>query len=212
LAVAVLFGCEPQATRGPEADAGGSLASPPETSARFRATIYEVRPRADWLGHLSADALAGSADSLDGLEKALADLGDTQVAYAIDQTIRLTEDRIHLGKRQPFVTNTRRTDGRGRINTIQYEDVGVIFVISGQRTDAGPDVKVDIEMSTMTEAGTEVAEGVSAMAVRQVVFGRSGPVRFGRPEVLVAADASAQNVEAGPVTYVCRVVFDRLKP
>jgi len=212
LALGVLLGCEPQAPRETGADSAARLAAPDETSAGFQATIYEVRLRAEGLAGLSADALAAKAATSDHLEKALADFGDTRLVYAVDQTVSMAEDRIHLGKREPFVTNTRMTQGRARVNTVQYEDVGVMFELAGRQTKAGLDVKVDIEMSAMTDAGAEVAEGVSAVAVRTVVFGRSGPVRFGQPEVLVAADASTRDAKAGSVAYVCRLVFSDVEP
>jgi len=188
------------------------LASPNETLARFQATIYEVRVRAENIGDLNADALAAKAETPDSLEKALSAIGETKPAYAVDQSVNLVEDRIHLGKREPFVTNTRISEGGRRVNTVQYEKVGALFDVVGEAGEEGVDVKVKIEMSALTEGGTEVAPGVSAMVVRTVALGRSGPVRFGRPEVLVATDASARNVKAGAVAYVCRLVFRRVEP
>jgi len=210
LVLGALLGCEPQAVREPAPRA--RLAAPDETSARFQATIYEVQLPAEGLGGLNADALVPKAETPDVLEKILADLGDTHVAYAVDQTVSLNEDRIRVSKREPFVTNTRMTQGRAKVNTIQYEDVGVIFQFVGQRTGADLDVKVDIDMSVLAEVSVEVAEGVSAKAVRTVALGRSGPVYFGRPEVLVAVDASTRTAKAGAVAYVCRLVFDGVEP
>jgi hypothetical protein len=212
LAVIASAGCQPQAERQGQGGPDGAPAPAGAASARFQATIYEVRVPAGRAGALAADALAAQAESPESLEKALSAVGKATVAYAVDQTVSLDEDRIHLGKREPFVTNSRATERGPRINTIQYEDVGVIFHIVGREADGGRDVKVEIEMSALTETGAEVAEGVPAVRIRTVVLGRSGPVRFGRPEALVAVDATTPDAQADAVAYVCRLVFTQPGP
>ena len=213
LAVVASAGCEPQAKRRPDAEPNAVVTADAETaSARFQATIYEVRVPADRIGALDAGVLVAQAATPEDLEKALSAVGRTRAVYAIDQTVSLAKDRIHLGKREPFVTNTRVAQAGRRMNMIQYEDVGVIFAIAGQPGDAGLDVAVEIEMSALTDSATQVAEGVSAMTVRQVVLGRNGAVRLGRPEVLIGADASTQDADGNAVAYVCRLVFSEAGP
>jgi len=212
LAVIAAAGCEPQAERGARVGPEGTAAPAGAASARFQASIYEVHVPADRVGALAADTLAADAATAERLEKALSAIGKTRVAYAVDQTVSLAEDRIHLSRREPFVTNTRVSERGPRINTVQYENVGVMFHIVGAGADGGRDVKVEIEMSALTEAGAQVAEGVSAMRVRSVVLGRSGPVHFGRPEALVAVDATTADAQGDAVAYVCRLVFTQPGP
>jgi len=211
LAVVALAGCEPQATGRSDAESKGMVASADASLARFQVTIYEVRVGAERIDALNADALAAKAETPDALEKALSAVGETKAMYVIDQTVNLADDRIRLSKREPFVTNTRVSESGRRMNAVQYEEVGAIFAITGEAGDEGLDVKVAIEMSAMTDGGTEVAPGVGAMVVRSVELGRTGPVHFGRPEVLVAVDASARNAKAGAVAYVCRLVFSKVE-
>jgi len=86
----------------------------------------------------------------------------------------------------------------------------VLFGFSGRLTEQGPDVKLDIEMSSLTDSATEVSGGVKAVTTRKAVLGRNGPIRLGRPEVLVSADASAEGADGDVLAYVCRIVFSEV--
>jgi len=202
LALAVAAGCEEQAKRPAGASPAAELAS-----ARFQATVYETRVPETGVGAFDARSLAAKAATAEDLQKALEGCGKTKVLYQVDQTVNLADDRIHIGKREPFVTNTRVTDRGQAINTIQYEDVGVIFQIAGKPTAGGLDATVRIEMSALTDSGKPVSEKVSAVTVRSVQLGHHGPVELGRPVVLVSVDASSKDDQGNAVAYVCRLVF-----
>lgn len=206
IAMAWVAGCEPEARR------TGSEVAPSLSPVRFQATIYEVRLKADRVAHLDAERLAATAGTGADWEKALADMGEARALYRVDQTVNLTEDRIHIGKREPFVTNTRASRDGNAVNTIQYEDVGVIFAFSGELTEQGGDINLDIEMSALADSATEIGGGVKAVTIRKAVLGRTGPIRLGRPEVLVSADASAEGADGNVIAYVCRIVFSDVQP
>jgi len=177
------------------------------TSARFQATVYETRVPEKGIGAFDATSLAAKAATAEDLQKALAACGKTKVLYQVDQTVNLTEDRIHIGKREPFVTNTRRTERGPTISTIQYEDVGVIFQIAGKPTASGLDATVRIEMSALTDSAKKISENVNAVTVRTVELGHNGPVQLGNPVVLVSLDASSKDADGNAIAYVCRIVF-----
>lgn len=176
-------------------------------SARFQATVYETRVPEKGIGAFDSKLLAAKAGTAADLQKALTACGKTKVLYQVDQTVNLAEDRIHIGKREPFVTNTRRTERGPTISTIQYEDVGVIFQIAGKPTASGLDATVRIEMSALTDSAKKISENVNAVTVRTVELGHNGPVQLGRPVVLVSLDASSKGADGNAIAYVCRIVL-----
>ena len=179
------------------------------TSTRFQATVYETRLPEKGIGAFDSQLLAAKAGTAADLQKALTACGKTKVLYQVDQTVNLAEDRIRIGKREPFVTNTRRTERGPTINTIQYQDVGIIIEVSGKPTGSGLDATVGIEMSALTESGTKISENVNAATVRSIELGHKGPVQLGRPVVLVSIDASSKDADGNAVAYVCRIVFGK---
>lgn len=203
LAVVCATGCEPETRKaqgGPEALGA---------SARFQATIFEVRLPADGIGRLDAKALVASAATPADLEKALAALGKTTILYKVDQTVSLAKDTVTINKREPFVTASRVLDGGQTVNTIQYQEVGAMFHVAGQpaATSAAMDVTLRVEMSALTDSTTNISENVKAPTVRNIIMGHNGPVEGGRPVVMVSADASSKDAQGNAIAYVCRVVF-----
>ena len=177
------------------------------TSARFQATVYETRVPEKGIDAFDAKSLAAKAGTAADLQKALAACGTTKVLYQVDQTVNLAEDRIHIGTREPFVRNTRRTERGPAISTVQYEHVGVIFAIKGKPTDSGLDATVQVEMSALTDSAKKISENVNAATVRSVELGHNGPVQLGRPVVLVSLDASSKGADGNAIAYVCRIVL-----
>ena len=176
-------------------------------SARFQATVYETRVPAKGIGAFDAASLAANTGPAADLQKALSACGKTKVLYQVDQTINLAEDHIRIGNREPFVTNARRTERGPTIKTVQYEEVGVIFQITGNPTGAGLDATVRVEMSALTDSAKQIAENVSAATIRSIQLGHNGPIQLGKPVVLVSLDASSKDADGNAVAYVCRMVF-----
>ena len=181
-------------------------------SARFQATVYETRVPEKGIGAFDSKLLAAKAGTAADLQKALTACGKTKVLYQVDQTVNLAEDRIHIGKREPFVTNTRRSERGPSINTVQYQQVGVIFQVAGTPTGTGLDATVGFEMSALTESGTKISDKASAATVRSIALGHKGPIQLGKPVVLVSLDASSKDADGNAVAYVCRIVFDEPAP
>lgn len=73
------------------------------------------------------------------------------------------ESKITVGQEVPFITNTRETDTGQTINTIQYQDIGIILDVTPHINPEGL-VTMDIsqEISTLTGTTVPISETVSA--------------------------------------------------
>jgi len=206
----VLAGCQ-----GPAAREAGSLAD--LLPARFEATIYEVRVPADRAGELDSSALAAKAPKAEDFAKALAALGPTKIMYTVDQVVNLYRDNIKIGTREPMITNTRKTESGQVINTIQYQEVGAIFVIAGgppprDSKRKGIDASVKVELATLSDSGVQIAADVKASAMRNVGLTHNGPVEYGRPFVILSVNSTSKDAAGNAVAYVCRGVFTEVAP
>ena len=73
---------------------------------------------------------------------------------------------INVGQRVPFITNSRVTDDGTTINTIQYEDVGIILdVIPRINPDGFVNLEVHPEISSLDDSTVPISEGVNAIIV-----------------------------------------------
>jgi hypothetical protein len=180
----------------------------------FQAVVYETTLPAAGAGRLDAKALAKVA-TREEFQKALAALGPTRMLYQADQTVSLTsENQIHIGSQQPFVTSSRTTDSGQKVNTIQYQDVGAMFKFSTKSVPAGDrgvlNVRLDVQLAIPATSGVEVATGTKARTFRKVSTNYSGDIELGRPFVLVGMDSSvAGEKDPNSVAFVCRVVLSK---
>ncbi len=71
--------------------------------------------------------------------------------------------RITVGQRVPFITNSRMTDSGQTINTIQYQDIGIILTVTPHINPAGL-VILDVtpEISALTGTTVPISENVNA--------------------------------------------------
>jgi len=205
LMAGVGVGCQPEArgARGPAPVALRDL-----RSARFQATVYEVRLPGDRITGLDAKALAAAGD----LRKTLEGLGVTKALYQIDQNVDLAESRITIGKDEPMVTATRKTQTGQVINAVRYQSVGAVFQISVKPTAQGLHATVAVEVAALTESPSRIMENVPAMTIRNTTMGHDGPVELGRPVVMLSADASSRDADGNAIACVCRVVFSEATP
>ena len=76
------------------------------------------------------------------------------------------EAKITVGQEVPFITNTRTTETGQTINTIQYEDVGIILAVTPHVNPEGV-VIMDVapEISTLTETTVPISETVNATVI-----------------------------------------------
>lgn len=191
-------------------------AAPPESrAAGFGATVYTVQLPADRPTAVNLTELTGEAGNERALLRALSRLGESHILYRLYQPVGLSSDtRIMLGQNRPFVSNTRMTSGNRRINTVQYEHVGVILKLSCKPV-AGSDgrmvnMRLDAELADMGEGKTEIAQDVRAAVTRTVAMSYDGPVKIGVPFVTLSVDSSPGGKDARSVAYVCRIVLSEL--
>ena len=199
--------------------AGATPASAPvpaPAAVRFQATVYEVRVPPARLSELDAKALSAQGPTATGLEKALAAIGPTKPLYQVDQPVNPVKDMITVGTRTPMVTGSRMAESGGRINTVQYQQVGVIFkfggspgaVLSGRILD----VKLGIEISAVTGSNVEIGTGVKAVNIRSYSLTYTGPVELGHPFVCISVDATSRDEDGSAVAYICRAVLSEQGP
>lgn len=71
--------------------------------------------------------------------------------------------KITVGQRVPFITNSRMTDTGQTINTIQYEDIGIILTVTPHINPAGLVIlDVSPEISSLTGTTVPISETVNA--------------------------------------------------
>jgi hypothetical protein len=185
--------------------------------ARFEASVYEVRVPEARLAELEAPALEARAATTQDLAKALGEFGEARLLYKLDQTVNLYGENIVIGSREPMVTGSRRMDSGPAINTISYQEVGLIVTLAANppAPDAPrkqPAVQVNFELSTMSDGGVEIAPSVKASRFRNLQLSHSETPRFGRPMVLLHVAATPGDEKAPPTAYVVRYVFREVKP
>ncbi len=184
--------------------------------ARLEVTVYEVRVPADRIRDLNAVALAAKAATPADLEKVLAELGPTRALYQIDQVVDLAGASLRVGKREPFVTGSHVRDGGGFVNTIQYQEVGLILDLSAapakDAAGAVANVLVKGELSAITEGGAEISKGIKAAVIRNASFTATVPVDTGGPFVMLSADASSTDADGRAVAYVWRSRISEVRP
>jgi hypothetical protein len=179
---------------------------------QFQATFYEVQADADRVGALDAKALARQAATPEALLKALSGTAKSRILYRIDQPVNVYSERITVGSSEPVVMGTRMNPGGQAINSIRYQNVGVIVRLSAQTPppDANreaPDVKMAIQLAALAPSETEIAPGQKATATRTVSIEHSEPLEFGRPLVMLAVSSSSAAEQVTPAVYVIRYLF-----
>ncbi len=218
LAATMFAGC-----RGP-AGGGGSAAATPAPGGtdaqrpnelmpvRFQATVYELQAPTERLGTLDGNALAAKAATVESLSKALAAIGTPRVLYRIDQPANLFSEQIRIITREPVVTGTRKNSAGDEINTVQYQDLGVIVRLSAQAASKeakrkNPDVKMSVELAALAPSDTQVPPGRKTMVTRTLSLDHSEPLKFGRPLVMLAISSAAADARTPATAYVVRYLF-----
>jgi len=195
-----------------------SLKAPTDVApARFEATAYEVEVPADRAGQLDSAALTAKAANADDLCKALAEFGPTKTLYRVDQPVNLYSENIMVGSSEPMVTNTRKTDTGQSINTVQYQQVGLMVNIAAgpppqDSARKGLDVRMKIQLAAIGQSTVEISPQAKAAVVRTVAIDHSEPLRFGRPFVMVNVTYPAKDEKGPAVAYVIRGLFREVQP
>jgi len=185
--------------------------------ARFEVTVYEVQVPENRLAELEAPALEAKATTAQDLAKALGEFGKTKVLYMIDQTVNLYGESIMLSTSEPMVTGTSRMGPGPAINSITYQQAGLVVNLAASPPPQDPPrkqlpVQVNFELSALADSGVEIGPEVKATRIRNMHLSHSETPRFGKPLVLLNVSAPAGADPAPPVAYVVRYVFRELKP
>jgi len=194
------------------------LPAPTDVSpARFEATVYEVQVPADLAGKLDSVALAAKAADPDALRAALAEFGPTKVLYRVDQPVNVFSENIMVGSSEPMVTNSRKTDTGQTVNTVQYNNVGLIISIAAGQLPKdsdrkGLDVRMQIEVSSLGESGVELTHQVKSAVIRKVSIFHSAALQYGRPSVMLNVTYPQKDEKASATAFVIRTVFSEMKP
>jgi general secretion pathway protein D len=109
---------------------------------------------------------------------------------------------ITVGEEVPFITNTRTTETGQTINTIQYEDIGIILEVTPSINPEGlviMDVKPEI--STTTPKTVPISETVDAAVFAKRASETQVEVRDGQTIVIggLVEDQVSENVEKVPL-------------
>ncbi len=70
---------------------------------------------------------------------------------------------INVGQRVPFVTNSQINDNGNVVNTIEYEDVGILLNVVARISDDGfVNMDINPEISSLSDSSVQVSEAVNA--------------------------------------------------
>lgn len=99
--------------------------------------------------------------------RAIAQAGKTEVLSRPSILARNNQQAtITVGKTLPFITNTRITDQGQTINTVQYQDIGIILrVIPFITSDGMVEMIVSPEISSLTSETIPISPGVGAPVI-----------------------------------------------
>lgn len=99
--------------------------------------------------------------------RAIAQAGKTEVLSRPSVMARNNQQAtITIGQEVPFITNTRITDQNATINTIQYQDIGIILNVTPFITSDGMvEMIVAPEISTLTDQTVPISAGVDARVI-----------------------------------------------
>lgn len=99
--------------------------------------------------------------------RAIAEAGKVEVLSRPSILARNNQQAvITIGQELPFITNTRITDNGQTINTVQYQDIGIILRVTPFITSDGlVEMIVAPEISTLTEQTVPISDTVSAPVI-----------------------------------------------
>ncbi|MGB2824170.1 MAG: secretin N-terminal domain-containing protein, partial [Phycisphaerae bacterium] len=92
---------------------------------------------------------------------------------------------INVGQRVPFISQSRVTDQGTTINTIQYEQIGIILRLTPRINPEGF-VKLEVhpEISSLDESTVDISEGVKAIIINEVTADTTVNVQDGHTIIL----------------------------
>jgi len=158
--------------------------------------------------------LADAAETADSLLEKLAPAGKPRILYRIDQPVNLSSDRIQMGAKEQVVTGTRLTATGQKINSVTYQNVGVLVQLSSTKgpNEGAANVNLDVELATITTSEKGTVPGAKGVTPRNMKLTHSEPLRFDRPAVMLSVSSASEEDAASPLVYVIRYVFTAPAP
>ncbi|MBN1866110.1 type II secretion system protein GspD [Candidatus Sumerlaeota bacterium] len=106
-------------------------------------------------------------DDLEITMRAIATSGKLEVLSRPSVLARNNQEAvITVGQEVPFIRNSRITDNGQTINTIEYEDIGIILRVTPRiRPDRMVEMYVAPEISTLTGDSVQISETVNAQVI-----------------------------------------------
>ena len=143
-------------------------------------------------------------------------MGTARILYRIAQPVNVFSERIHVGTSEPVVVGSRRSATGEAINSVRYQNVGVMVRLSAQAQPKGanggqPAVNMSVQLAAIAPSDTEIAPGVKATATRSIAVDHSELLEYDRPLVMLAISSSSATEQTTPAVYVVRYLFSRAK-
>jgi hypothetical protein len=180
-------------------------------SARFRAMVFEVKMPENRIAPFDAQRIGVGSKTAEDFEKALKRFGEVKVLYQVDQAVSLKEAaKIVISDKIPVVTARRVAAGGQMVDSVQYQNVGVIFQIAEPTKDvaAGRGHQLDVELAVATDSPVEITPRFAPKNFRNVQMSCGALTEFRKPYVAAGIDSAAREKDQMSAAYVCRVVLD----
>lgn len=172
------------------------------------ATIYDVRIPVQQIGRLDMNLLKSKSGTPEEFEQALAALGTSQPLYRANQSVRLVRDSITVGANVPYVANASTTARGQAVRTHAYTQVGAMFNLLGKTQFNGTiELDMSIELSSIVEGTTEIADGEKAAVFRTSTMSYKGIVQPNQPFVLMSIDAGSVDTNGKAMAYIARITL-----
>lgn len=118
--------------------------------------------------------------------RALAERGKLEVLSRPSVLARNNEEAtITIGQEVPFIRNSRITDNGQTINTIEYEDIGIILRVTPSISPDGlVEMEVEPEISTLTSQSVPITDTTNAQVIAKRAASTRVVVNDGRTVVI----------------------------
>lgn len=158
------------------------------TSTRDGDVVTETVTPGTWTrnGNATGGYVSISKDNYDLTIRALAELGKLEVLSRPSILVRNNEEAtITIGREVPFIRNSRIDDDGDIINTIEYEDIGIILEVTPRISPSGlVEMYVYPEISTLTGETVQISETVDAQVIAKRSAETTVIVEDGRTAVI----------------------------
>jgi hypothetical protein len=166
-------------------------------TVRFEATVFKVHALKGRIVNLDARKLAAAKATPAGLAKALAEFGDTEVLYRIDQRVGAdgTEDVFELTRDVPYVSGSVTATAGHKQLSVARTKVGVTYEVTCYFPDEANrrhmHVSLEFGLSDVTRCDLDVGEGIASPTFWRVKQRHHGMMEVGKPTVLVSITGPA---------------------